>query len=131
MKSVLILCLAILLAGCSSLEISSEGAKVAVKADSPELARQCKMLGAVEGYGADEEEAEFDIRHNAKVDHSANAVVINVYKTFYQTQRMRNYIRRPELKKKAGTRDFYYENGFTIQATGMAYRCKEAVISTM
>ena len=57
------------------------------------------------------------------ITHEANAVLLDNVETFYQNERIQNYLRTPIMKAPFGTNKYYYEDAFTLKATGTAYRC--------
>ena len=124
MKKLLIFSLLLVtLSGCSAIKVSPQGEQVSFNLNAPALPPECKNLGSVEGYGQGEEEAFFDLRHNAYTSFKANTVVVTKISRFYQTQRMRNYIRSPELKYSMGKLKHEYNNGFDIKAEGNTFNC--------
>lgn len=126
MKITTISFIVLLLASCSSIQISPEGEQVnvAINTDTTTLDNQCKMLGSVAGFGSSKEEAQYDLRHNAKINYNANTVVITTLELFYQTERMTNYHRRPTLVLSRASFEYTYKDAFTLQALGMAYLCQ-------
>ena len=114
------------LLGCSGLEehpAPSEAAAKVILSEDYQQFQHCQALNAVMGYGSFDTEARNDIRHQAAITHKANAVLLDNVETFYQNERIQNYLRTPIMKAPFGTNKYYYEDAFTLKATGTAYRC--------
>ncbi|NRB39122.1 MAG: hypothetical protein HRU20_11745 [Pseudomonadales bacterium] len=118
----------LLLASCSNVEEhpqpSTEAAAVLLTKE-PGLLKNCKLQGAVIGYGTFDDEVKNDLRHQAAVKYQADTVLLATIKTYYQTQRLENYLRTPTMKAPKATNQYYYEDAFTLKAKGTAYRCNK------
>lgn len=104
-------------------EISLPAQSVNVSNDPDLLLNQCRNVGIVIGYGASENETLNDIRHQASIKFDANTLVILELESFYQKQRLSNYLRTPILTAPKGTKKYYYIDAFTFKAKGKAYIC--------
>ena len=101
---------------------SQEGLSVTLY-ERQKLTSACMVLSEVSGYGHSEEEARYDLRHNAAVEFNADAVLLNSIEDFYQRKRMINYAREPELTARKGTTDYFYLYPFEFEALGLALSC--------
>lgn len=115
-----------MLTACSFVDehpLPSTEAKTVVLTEDVNQLKQCQKLRPVIAYGTFEDEVRNDLRHQAATNDSANTVLLNSIQGFYQTTRLENYLRIPEMKAPKGTAKYYYQDAFTLKAKGISYLC--------
>lgn len=111
---------------CSStVKPSPEATQITIYTTKESLPSGCISLKVeLTGYGSSELEAQYDLAHQAQEEYTADSLLLLKVQDFTQDVRLSNYLRTPELKAPKPATYFYYEDPFTIKATGKALRCK-------
>ncbi len=113
---------------CSQIEEHpepSEEAKTVFLSEDLQAFENCQVGQRSYGYGTFDTEALNDLRHQVAVNDKANAVLLIKTEVYFQNKRITNYLRTPELHAPKATKDYYYEDAFTLRAKGIAYLCPQ------
>ena len=116
----------ITISACSNVEEHpepSEEAETVSLSDDLNYFKNCQEGQRLYGFGSFDTEALNDLRHQAAIKYKANAVLHIKTQIYYQNKRISNYLRTPQLRAPKATKDYYYQDAFTLRAKGITYLC--------